>query len=59
MALDPLQEKVYRLRMNAFAALRDRPGLAKQYQECKEVFQRELGVPPSNEIAMLFERLLG
>jgi two-component SAPR family response regulator len=59
IALDPLQERVYRLRMNAFAALRDRPGLARQYQQCKEIFQRELGILPSHETAMLYERLLG
>jgi ATP/maltotriose-dependent transcriptional regulator MalT/two-component SAPR family response regulator len=59
MALDPLQERVYRLRMQAYAALRDRPGLARQYQECKEVFRRELGITPSHETAMLYERLAG
>lgn len=59
MALDPLQERIYRLRMHAFAALRDRSGLARQYQECKDVLERELGIPPSHETAMLYERLLG
>lgn len=58
VALDPLQEKAHRLRMQAFAALRDRPGLAKQYQQCKDVLERELGILPSNETAMLYERLL-
>jgi LuxR family maltose regulon positive regulatory protein len=59
MSLDPLEERIHRLRMNAFAALRDRPGLARQYQECKDVLERELGIPPSHETAMLYERLLG
>jgi DNA-binding SARP family transcriptional activator len=58
LALDPVQEKVHRLRMQAFAALRDRAGLVRQFQECRDVLQRELGVLPSNETAMLFERLV-
>jgi len=58
ITLDPVQEKVHRLRMHAFAALRDRVGLVRQYQECREVLQRELGVPPSNETAMLYELLV-
>jgi DNA-binding SARP family transcriptional activator len=58
LALDPAQEKVHRLRMQAFAALRDRAGLVRQFQECREVLQRELGVLPSNETAMLFELLV-
>ena len=58
LALDPVQEKVHRLRMRAFAAHRDRAGLVRQFQECREVLQRELGVLPSNETAMLFELLV-
>jgi len=58
LALDPLQEKVHRLRMHAFAATRDRAGLVRQFQECREVLQKELGVPPSNETAMLYELLV-
>jgi hypothetical protein len=43
--------------MQAFAALRDRAGLVRQFHECREALQRELGVLPSNETAMLFELL--
>jgi DNA-binding SARP family transcriptional activator len=57
LARDPVQEKVHRLRMQAFAALRDRAGLVRQFQECRDALERELGVLPSNETAMLFELL--
>jgi ATP/maltotriose-dependent transcriptional regulator MalT/DNA-binding SARP family transcriptional activator len=55
---DPLLEQAHRQRMRAYAALRDQPGLARQYQQCRKTLQKELGLQPTNETERLYEQLI-
>jgi LuxR family transcriptional regulator, maltose regulon positive regulatory protein len=54
---DPLLEQAHRQRMRAYAVLRDQPGLARQYQQCRKTLQKELGLQPTNETERLYEQL--
>jgi two-component SAPR family response regulator len=54
---DRFQESVYRTQMRAFAALGDRPAVARSYQACKEAMQ-ELGVTLSDEMEKLYQQLM-
>jgi LuxR family transcriptional regulator, maltose regulon positive regulatory protein len=55
---DPLLEQAHRQRMRAYAVLRDQPGLARQYQQCRKTLQKELGLQPTNETERLYEQLI-
>ncbi len=55
---DPLLEQAHRQRMRAYAALRDQPGLTRQYQQCRKTLQKELGLQPTNETERLYEQLI-
>jgi LuxR family maltose regulon positive regulatory protein len=55
---DHLLEQAHRLRMRAYATLRDQPSLARQYQQCRKTLQSELGLQPTNETERLYEQLI-
>jgi LuxR family maltose regulon positive regulatory protein len=55
---DHLLEQAHRLRMRAYAALRDQPSLARQYQQCRKTLQSELGLQPTIETERLYEQLI-
>ena len=55
---DACLENAHQLLMRAYARLGDRVGLARQYQQCRDHLARELGVPPSKETEMLYQRLM-
>ncbi|HTY77462.1 MAG TPA: AAA family ATPase [Candidatus Bathyarchaeia archaeon] len=58
LALDPLQESVHRAVMRLHAA-RGRFGLAlRQYQQCVDSLQRELGSEPSSATRELYREIL-
>ncbi len=57
LALDPLREDIHRAFMRAQAA-QGRIGLAlKQYETCRDILRRELGVEPEPETRKLFDEL--
>lgn len=57
LCLDPLREDVHRTLMWAYAA-QDRLGLAlKQYEICRKVLERELGLQPEPQTRSLFDEL--
>jgi len=57
LALEPLREDIHRTLMGAYAA-QDRINLAlKQYELCRDVLQRELGLQPEPETHALYEAL--
>ncbi|MGH2625100.1 MAG: AfsR/SARP family transcriptional regulator, partial [Anaerolineales bacterium] len=58
LALDPLQEAVHRTLMRLYAQLGRRDAALRQYQECVEVLQRELGVEPEPETKTLYQEIL-
>jgi len=55
---DHLLEHAHRLRMRAFAILRDQPGLVRQYQQCRKTLQAEIGLQPTNETERLYNELI-
>ena len=54
---DPLNEAVHGLLMDLYARNGQTSAAIRQYQECARVLMRELGLEPSSETKMLFERL--
>jgi len=56
-AYDPLREEIHRALMRLYAALGDRPAALAQYQSCKAILKRELGVAPMPETEALHIRL--
>jgi TolB-like protein/Tfp pilus assembly protein PilF len=57
LALDPLREPVHRALMRLYAGQGDRALALKQYQACREVLARELGVAPEPETEALHGEL--
>jgi DNA-binding SARP family transcriptional activator len=58
LALDPLQEPVYRTLMRLYVGA-GRPGAAlRQYQTCVNTLQRELGLEPETETTQLLHELV-
>lgn len=57
VALDPLREQSHRLAMRLFAAAGERSRSMAQFQACRDVLKRELGVEPSAETADLARRI--
>lgn len=54
---DPLNESAHGLLMELYARNGQASAAIRQYQECARVLMRELGVEPSSETKLLFERL--
>ena len=59
LALDPLNESAHRFLMQLHAWAGDRAAAARQYQECVNVLQEELGIEPEPETTALFEAIRG
>ena len=55
---DRFHEAIYQTEMRAYAALGDRPAVAREYQACRAAM-RELGISPSPETERLFRELTG
>ena len=58
LRVDNLQEDLHCQAMRVYAALGDRAGLVRQYQELQEVLQAELEMQPLDTSARLYHRLL-
>ena len=56
---DNLREDLYGRIMTCFAAAGRRSDAMSQYDRCRSVFMEELGVEPSPEIAIIYERIAG
>ena len=59
LAIDPLHEPAHRDLIRLLARTGERAAALDQYRECVRVLSRELGVPPTEETAALFEQLTG
>jgi predicted ATPase/DNA-binding SARP family transcriptional activator len=55
LALDPLHEPAHRCLMGLYARSDQRAAALRQYQECERILQEELGVPPEEETARLYQ----
>ena len=58
LALDPLQEPVQRTLMRLYVGQGRRGVALRQYQNCLDVLQRELGVAPEPETSRLYQEIL-
>jgi DNA-binding SARP family transcriptional activator len=56
--MDNLLEELHCQVMRVYAALGDRAGLMRQYQELNDVLASEMGIEPLPETKKLYERLL-
>ncbi len=54
LGLDPLNEAAHRLLMSVYSASGDRPAAIHQYQECVQLLERELALPPGEETTALY-----
>ena len=59
LQLDTLQEKAWRKIMELHVAMDQQALALKQYEECVNVLERELGVPPSGETQALYAQIVG
>lgn len=57
LAVDELREDLWRCLMESRAAKGDREGALREYEHCREVMKRELGVAPDPEVQALRRRL--
>jgi hypothetical protein len=55
---DPLQEVAHRTLMTAYCAMGDRSAAIRQYQQCVQVLDDELGVEPLEETRHLYDEIL-
>ena len=55
LALDPLHEPAHRELIRLYALSGDRAAALAQYRDCVRTLSQELGVPPVDETAALFE----
>ena len=58
LALDPLQEGVHRTLMRLYVKRRQPNSALRQYRACREILERELGVPPEPETHRLYREIL-
>ncbi len=58
LRVDNLLEELYCQTMRVYAALGDRAGLVRLYQELQEVLNQELGMQPMAATDMLYQKLL-
>lgn len=57
LRLDPLIEPTHRRLMRCFVARGDRPSAFRQYRQCAEILDAELGIQPMAETRALFDRI--
>jgi DNA-binding SARP family transcriptional activator len=58
LALDPLQEAVHRALMRLYVRQRRRAAALRQYQDCVQTLQRELGAEPEEPTRELYRNIL-
>ncbi|MFN8460610.1 MAG: BTAD domain-containing putative transcriptional regulator [Anaerolineales bacterium] len=57
LAFDPWREEAHRQRMSALARAGQRSAALAQYQTCRRILAKELGVEPSSETTALYEQI--
>ena len=57
LAFDPWREEAHRQRMSALARAGQRSAALAQYQTCRRILEKELGVEPSAETTSLYEQI--
>jgi len=57
LALEPLRESAYRIMMRAYAAQGRQTLALKQFETCRDILKRELGVEPEPETIALYREI--
>jgi DNA-binding SARP family transcriptional activator len=57
LSLDPLLEMSHRALMELYARTGQRSATLRQYQECEHLLEEELGIQPSAETTLLYDRM--
>ncbi|NJN43325.1 MAG: hypothetical protein HC806_00340 [Anaerolineae bacterium] len=57
LAFDPWREETHRQRMIALARMGQRSAALAQYQACRRILEKELGVEPTRETTKLYEQI--
>lgn len=55
---DPVREEIHRALMRIYLQSGQRPLAVRQYVHCRDVLQREMGVPPLEETQILYQRVI-
>jgi len=55
---DNFNEMAHRFAMQVYSALNDKPAVARQYEKCKKILQKELNIDPSPQTINLFNSLM-
>jgi predicted ATPase/DNA-binding SARP family transcriptional activator len=55
LTFDPLHEPAHRQLMQLYAGTGQRNAALRQYHECEQILEQELGVPPLEETTQLFQ----
>jgi DNA-binding SARP family transcriptional activator len=55
---DQCQEAAHRLAMQAHAAMGNRAGVIRQYEQCRDALDKEYGAAPSGQTQKLYEALM-
>lgn len=58
LAIDPLQEEIHRQLMELLLTAGRREEAAQQYQLCRELLERDLGLEPAEQTEALFQQAL-
>ncbi|TLM99774.1 hypothetical protein FDZ73_21120, partial [bacterium] len=58
LILEDHSEEAYRLSMQIFAAMGNRAGIARQYEQCRQVMEDEFGSEPSLQTQQLYQALI-
>ena len=57
LALDPLDEEAHKALMRLYAWSGQRPAALRQYQECVQILEDQLGVPPEETTTQLYRAI--
>ena len=57
LRVDPCHEEAHRIAMHVHAQLGNRADLVRQFDECRNALDEELGISPSPQTHILFEKL--